>query len=132
VAQQRVLLDHDLEAVTLEQLGDRLHMVLLIDLDHRLADLGPVVRVEPAQHVQLALFDIDLEQIDPLDALLRDDAREGAQAGRHRPGAEAVVDYLAHVRDEPLVVRGRGLLIEHVALDHLALRRGIGVEAREQ
>src|SRR2546421_8727045 len=84
VSQQRILLDHHVEAVTLEQLCDRLHVVALIDLDHRLADLRPIVRVEPAQHIQLALFDVDLEQVDALDLLLRDDARERAQPGRYR------------------------------------------------
>ena len=132
MSQQRVLLDHHVKAVTLEQLRDRLDMVVLIHLDHRLADLGPIVRVDTAQHVQLALFDVDLEQVDSLDALLRDHAGESAQPRRYRPRAEAVFDHVAHIRDEALVVGGRRLLIEHVALDHLALRRGIGVEAREQ
>ena len=132
VSQQRILLDHHVEAVTLEQLCDRLHVVALIDLDHRLADLRPIVRIEPAQHIQLALFDVDLEQVDALDPLLRDDARERAQPGRYRPGPEPVLDDVAHVRHEAVVVRGPALLIEHVARDHLALRFGIGIKAREQ
>src|SRR5207248_411026 len=75
---------------------------------------------------------VDLEQVDALDPLLRDDARERAQPGRYRPGPEPVLDDVAHVRHEAVVVRGPALLIEHVARDHLALRFGIGIKAREQ
>ena len=132
VSQQRVLLDQHFEPVALEQERDRLHVVALIHLDDGLADPGPVLRLESPQHIELALLHVDLEQVDALDALLRDDAREGSQPGRHRPGPKTVIDDLAHVRHEALVVRRRHLLIEHVALDHVALRRRIGVEPREE
>src|SRR3989442_5676592 len=81
LSQQRVLLDEDFKAVPLEQGRNRLQVSPLIYLDDQLPNPGPITGRESAQDIQLALLDIDLQQVDTVDALLGDDAGEGSQLG---------------------------------------------------
>src|SRR5439155_1315350 len=92
VSQQRVLLDQYFEPVALEQERDRLHVVVLIHLDDRLSDLGPIFGIESAQHIELALLHVDLEQVDALDAFLRNDARERSQPTIRRSEARRLAN----------------------------------------
>src|SRR5437870_2319046 len=77
----------------------------LIYLDDQLPNLGPITGRESAQDIQLALLDIDLQQVDPVDAFLGHDAGEGSQLGGYRSGTQAVIDQIADFRRQPLVVR---------------------------
>ena len=54
-----------------------------IHLDDHLANLRPVAGAHAEQYVELAFLDVDLEQVDALDALLRDDAGQGSQLRGH-------------------------------------------------
>jgi len=74
----------------------------LIDLDDQLTNLGPVSGREPPQHVQLALFNVDLEQVDSIEALLRDEAGQRPQLSGDRLRTQPVVDHGAYFRRELL------------------------------
>src|SRR5437764_186244 len=45
----------------------------IVHLDHHLLDLAPVLLRQAIQRVDLALFDVDLEQVDTVDALFTND-----------------------------------------------------------
>src|SRR2546430_16809569 len=79
LSQQRVLLDEDFKAVPLEQGRNRLQVFPLIHLDDHLSNSWPIAGREPPQDIQLTLLDIDLQQVDTVDALFGDDAGEGSQ-----------------------------------------------------
>src|ERR1700730_8317910 len=74
VSQQWVLLDENLITVLLQQTSDRLPVLLLIHLDDELTNFGPIPGTESQQYIQLAFFDVNLEQVDPVNALVCDDA----------------------------------------------------------
>ena len=105
LSQQRVLLDENLKTVPLEEGRNRLQVFPLIYLDDQLPNLGPISGRESPQDIQLALLDIDLQQVDPVDAFLGHDAGEGSQLGGYRSGTQAVIDQIADFRRQPLVVR---------------------------
>ena len=131
LAQQRVLFDQHVEADLLQQRRDRRQVVLAIDLDDQLADLGPVIGAETHEHVQLALLDVDLEKVDAGDAFLREHIRQAAELSGDRLRMQPVVDQRVDRGDWR---RGLALalLIEHVVLDHFAFRGRVGVEPGEQ
>ncbi len=71
---------HHCETRIFEQGADRLQPASdVVDLGHHLADLGPVVSRDPAEHLELAFLDVDLEQVDPLHRLAANHVRQGAQ-----------------------------------------------------
>jgi hypothetical protein len=49
-------------------------MFALIHFNDQLANSGPIIGADPEQDIQLAFLDINLEQINLLDALLGQDA----------------------------------------------------------
>ena len=105
LSQQRVLLDEDFKAVPFEQGRNRLQVFPLIHLDDHLSNFWPIPGVQAPQDIQLTLLDIDLQQVDTVDALFGDDAGEGSQLGRYRPGTQTVIDQVPDFRCQPLVVR---------------------------
>ena len=90
LSEQRILLDENLEAVLLQQGGNGLQVGLLIHFDDHLPYLGPVAGAEPLEHIQFALLDVDLEEIDAVDALVCNDAGQGPERRREGLGGETL------------------------------------------
>src|SRR4026209_1689459 len=79
-ALQKVVLFHGhIKSVVGQETDDRTKICLGIDFDDELANLRPVALRQPMQDVQLTLYDVDFQQIDLLDAALRDDTRQRPQ-----------------------------------------------------
>ena len=72
----------------------------VVDLDHELSDFWPVAIVNALNNVQLALFRVDLEEVDLVDLVLPDHLGHGRQPalmGRAmQPVSRELVDVFLH------------------------------------
>src|ERR1051325_3702026 len=128
-----VLLHDEIETVGREQFGDSVQVLGHVHFHNYATHLLPVFVSESAQHVQLALLDVDLQQVYALDAKFGDDAGERSQTRRKGLGREALIEYVVSFLLDPFeVARVLLLLVDDVRLDHTALRLGIGVGARQE
>ena len=66
------------EPVSPQQRGDGAHPVLeVVYLDDRLPDPSPIIVLDAAQHIELRLLDVDLQEVDALDPTFVDELRHG-------------------------------------------------------
>src|SRR5271155_2073439 len=80
-----ILLDDHFKTVLRERVLDLLQSAMLVvDLDHDLADEVPMLFPDSRQNFSLTLLDIHFQQIDPRHALLVHDLGERPQAARER------------------------------------------------
>src|SRR5206468_11494382 len=61
--EQRIPIDENLEVVLLKEREDGSEVRGQVDLDHDLADRGPVLLPQAEQHVELRLLGVDLEKV---------------------------------------------------------------------
>jgi hypothetical protein len=128
--EQRLLLDHAAVAARGEQRLHALHRFAarIVHLHDELPDLRPVLVGDPLHDRELALFRVDLEQVDALETLLADQIRHACQAAFVRGAPQAVRGQRGDVF---LGRRMRAQRAAHHGLDRAAVVGLVGMEAGE-
>ena len=133
--EQPFVFDGAAEPLLDEQCFDLFDRLLgaVVDLDHDLGDLRPVAIVNAPDDVQLALFRIDLEEVDLVDPVLSNHLRHGCQTALVGRATEPVCGELGDIflHRVPCHRRLAAQGVPHYRLNGLAVLGFICMKPRE-